>query len=37
MIIMRPFMVVSQLNIQIILLLKRPLTHFWTSPLTEFF
>ena len=26
-------MVASQLNHQIILLLKRPLTHYWTSPL----
>ena len=26
-------MVTSQLNHQIILLLKRPLTHYWTSPL----
>ena len=29
-------MVASQLNYQIILLLKRPLTHYWTSPLTIF-
>ena len=28
-------MVASQLNHQIILLLKRPLTHYWTSPLMK--
>ena len=27
-------MVVSQLNHQIILVLKRPLTHYWTFPLS---
>ena len=29
-------MVASQLNIQIILLLKRPPTHYWSSPLKCF-
>ena len=30
-------MVASKLNHQIILLLKRPLTHHWTSPLNTVF
>ena len=28
-------MVASELNHQIIVLLKRPLTHYWTSPLIQ--
>ena len=28
-------MIISQLNHQIILLLKRPVTHYWMSPLKQ--